>query len=651
MFLAVVFCLLPSIIFYLIYIKDSLLKSSILKISLSWFLGQYISTLIIYVLSLLLSLFTFSILFKASIFLLGFYVLVSIILFPKLFQLFQQTRIIFTLGNLLKIGLIAILLVFSFYLFKIHLSQNNGVIYTSPVFWDFKVHVSIIQNFVFGDNFPPENVSFSGISMTYHFFFDLLIAIYSSLGLDLAGSVNFVSTTSFFFMLLAIIGLSEELFNSIIIGAITILLTITSSSLRFINYFISAWDGNLIKTITQILRNSQHPFSFSFIEGNPFGYNGTMFNIFYFIEERQMIFAVLFLIFALVVFLYINHLSYQQCLIAGILLGLFLQWHLFATINICFIPIILFTFTKERQKIFTLFIGFSIVFIWQILYFKLLTQSVWFLPDITNYPKLNFNFPTMSNEYPFTILNALGYYIFNYGMKVILIYLGFNNLFKNNKQCFLLMISLVLPAFILTNTIQLSPVSVYDNHKWLRPMNVILDILVAYTLIEFFINNKMILKKLIGITLFILMTLSGFIELMPFLNSRPTTYYVNYQSPIIKEIRQHTPPKTVFLSNNQSVFLAGRRVFLWIVPGQNLGLNYDLRIKIINKIYNADDLYTLCNIIKQFGIDYIEFNSKTIELPIFAQIPTSNLQNIIDKTNNITFVNMKNTCQSFLSKI
>ncbi|MBM3283498.1 hypothetical protein FJY90_04550, partial [Candidatus Gottesmanbacteria bacterium] len=229
MFLAVVFCLLPSIIFYLIYIKDSLLKSSILKISLSWFLGQYISTLIIYVLSLLLSLFTFSILFKASIFLLGFYVLVSIILFPKLFQLFQQTRIIFSSGNLLKIGLIAILLVFSFYLFKIHLSQNNGVIYTSPVFWDFKVHVPIIQNFVFGDNFPPENVSFSGMPMTYHFFFDLLIAIYSSLGLDLAGSVNFVSTTSFFFMLLAIIGLSEELFNSIIIGAITILLTITSS--------------------------------------------------------------------------------------------------------------------------------------------------------------------------------------------------------------------------------------------------------------------------------------------------------------------------------------------------------------------------------------------------------------------------------------
>jgi len=46
---------------------------------------------------------------------------------------------------------------FSYFLFAMQLYSKAGLIYRSRVYWDFTAHYPIVQNFVFGDNFPARD--------------------------------------------------------------------------------------------------------------------------------------------------------------------------------------------------------------------------------------------------------------------------------------------------------------------------------------------------------------------------------------------------------------------------------------------------------------------------------------------------------------
>lgn len=136
-----------------------------------------------------------------------------------------------------KLVLVLFVLIFSISFYKPHLDLREGIIYTSPAYWDFQWHAPLIQNFVHGDNIPPQNESFAGMPSTYHFFWGFLVAIYSATGLDLVLGINYISIVSLFFLLIAIIGFGEELFKLLRIGILALLLTITSSNYR--SYFYS----------------------------------------------------------------------------------------------------------------------------------------------------------------------------------------------------------------------------------------------------------------------------------------------------------------------------------------------------------------------------------------------------------------------------
>ncbi len=238
---------------------------------------------------------------------------------------------------------------FSVFFYKPHLKLENGSIYISPVYWDFKWHAPLVQNFVFGDNYPPENESFSGIPATYHFFWGFETAIYASSGLDLVYGLNYVSILSLFFLLISIIGIGEELFKSFNVGILAAFLTITSSSLRFIDYFSSVSENNLLQIIQGILTNTKHPFLFSFVSSNPYGYNGTMFNMFYFLAERQMVIGVIFLLFFIWLVLNKNKLPNKFLVLIGALMGFYFLWHLFITIIIFCSLLFIFLFDKDKK--------------------------------------------------------------------------------------------------------------------------------------------------------------------------------------------------------------------------------------------------------------------------------------------------------------
>lgn len=652
MIIPILFTIFPTMFVYLLVSRANILRSFLLRLSLSWFLGQYLSTWAIFVLATLLKIITFSVLRKASILFLVILCFGLIFLRSDLRKLIKTGKFkIWYFGLSKNLILLLLCFIFSFFFFKSHLAQSGDNIYTSPAYWDFNMHFPIIQNFVYGDNFPPQTESFSGVPMTYHYFFDLLTSIYSTLGLGLAGGINFISIMSFTAMLVSIIGLSEELFRSSTVGVIAVFFTLTSSSLRFLDYFAKSSGETLIQTVKAIINNNQHPFFFSFVKGNPFGYNGTMFNIFYFLAERQLIFAALFLTFYLAVVYHQNRFSKWMCFSWGIIFGLFFQWHLFATITIAASLLFLLLFQKKKNKLIMIAAGYAIPVIFNFLRFRFLMKSEWFLSEINNFPKINLNFPTMTPEYPFSLVNVLGYYIYAYGFKILFAAVGFYLIFKKDKQIFLLLASIIIPTFVLVNTVQLSPLSVWDNHKWLRPINVFVDI-IASVFVSKLLFRKPFFTKAAGIIAIAILAVSGFIELMPFLNSKPASLYASYPTKFIQDIREMTPPQSAFLSSlSKELHLAGRKLYLGSSadePGATSIVDSNIfdkarREKIIQKIYSSANVSDFCQLLLSNNIDYAQISKNLPIYPIIQTFPSFTTTN--EKQESVIFIDVKQGCK------
>jgi hypothetical protein len=538
--------------------------------------------------------------------------------------------------------LFSLFFLFSYIFFINQLTESNSKIYTSDVYWDFQWHMPLIQNFAYGDNFPPQNESFAGFPATYHFFWGVLVAIYTITGLQIVNAINFITIISFFFLLLAIVGISDEIFLTKFPGVIAVIFSITSSSLRFISDLYKILHNNLTVVMQYFLFNTTNPYLYSFIRGNPYGYNGTMFNLYYFLAERQMIPGVIYLIFIVWLLYKKDEIKTKYLFLIGIGAGMFFLWHLYITVMVLCALLFVLLIDKNKKSTLMFFIGFLIAFTAHVVYFKLLQQSNWFIHDVSAYPKINFNFPTLNNEYTLSIAHFIGYYLYGYGFKVFFLIAGILFLWKQNRRACLIILSIIIPTFVLINTVQLSPLSIYDNHKWLRPMNIIIDIISGYAFYYIFIKTKKYIPLLIGMPILLCLTFSGIIELIPFFNVRPIIFFVNEQSPLVKIIRSKTPRKSIFVGNDaKEIHLAGRKLFLGNYSGQDLRLDSNKRQAVINGIYKAKTKNEICSFAINYKIDYIENNIKSSNLLNAMHVFKSVNQN----NNIVTFVNVARSCR------
>ncbi len=634
---AVLFFALPTALAYVLLARSRLVKSGLLRVAFAWFLGQYVSTLAVFVLAALLGLFTTQVLLKATILWVDALVLAALVVMPRarfawfrgerrperLKQLLAPSRLAAGLG-------IAGCLVFAILVFRPHLAYVDGQIYRSEVYWDLSIHYPMIQTFVYGDNFPPENESFAGVPMTYHFFFDLLTATYAAVGLDLVWAMQVVSVASLFVMLLTVAGLAIEAFGSSWVGAFAVVLCVTTGSFRFAGTLQSWAIGGIDRVLPEMLANTAHPYGFSVLFDRPVGYNGNMWNIFYWIAERQMIMAIIFLLFAAWVLLVVDRMPWRVALALGALLGLFLQWHLYVAIMVlAAMGWQVLWRRRSRGPEVALLIGYVAVVAVQLLYLKQISNGPWFLPEIHNYPRLNFEFASLLPTFPASPLHTVGFYVFGYGMRLVFLVVALVVLWRTRSPVLPVFLGIILPTFVLINTVQLSPLSVYDNHKWLKPMNVIIDLAVAFGVVQSLRQSGRVFGAVTAAPLVVVLTLSGFMELMPYLNSRPSQLYASYPTSAIAAIREHSAPRATFLgSESRMLHLGGRKMFLGN-PGDEPGATsvvetekFDVapRQNAMTRIYHSESAADFCRLIAEHRIDYVEFNGETSVLPIFRAI-------------------------------
>lgn len=641
---------LPTVLAHILLSKTDLKpKSTFLKASLAWMAGTFVFTLLTFFLAVFFAAFTTNVLIKATY---------SSLLITQCFLLFylkDTHQILVSIQKILqnptnrqvRAFLMTIFcFLFSYAFFAHHLIIENNYVLTTPIYWDFSWQLSLIQNFIYGDNFPPQNEAFAGLPHTYHYFWMVHAAIYGAGGLDLAHSINAASILGFTFILLALIGLGEELFRSRLAGFIAVLFAITSSSLSFITFLQKTATLSLPALINAIFNNTQHPWHFSLYEFGGITYNGTMYNLFYILEERQMITGILFLLLSFWILFERKRFSEKTLIIIGAVMGGFFLWHLQITLMLLMAIVFLLIFSGERKKTLFLFAGFSIVFIGHYLYFKQLTQSVWFIDQVGHYPAFNTGFSDQE-KIPFSFMHAFKWYLFSYGLKLLLIPVGFFLLWRKNKQLALLFGAILIPTFLLVNTIELNPPSVFENHKFFRPMNFIVDLLVAWVVFFWFFTKKAKVIKAAGFIVLFLLTFSGVLEHMTFINSKPTQAVASYTSPFITAVREKTPPKAVFVSTkNIELYLAGRKLFLaYTLRGHDdLVLDKNSRTAIIQSLYNASSFGTFCSITKSYNIDYVEFGSSTIS-PLKNQARSViHFETADEKNEPIVFVDVKKTC-------
>lgn len=639
------------------------LKSAPLMLTISWFVGQYVCAFLIYYASTLLVQLGYShVLFKATILCSSVVILLSMVLFRETISKAVRSLVELLRQHATLTDLLACIAAFSFafYFFLSQLRTDDGVIKAALIYWDFPVHAPIIQGFSQGDNFPAQNNSLAGIPLTYHFFFDFLISIYAALGLDLVGGINAVSVIAFGMLLACMFGFASEFLCSRSAGFLAMLLAITTGSLRFI------YD---IKTVLKdsfsdwLLSIAHHPYYVALLPNNVAGYNGNMFNIFYFLAERQMIFASIFLLVAMVVLHHRSSFSLVTLVGIGLAAGWFMQWHLFVTIAVLMMVGGTFVLGKHRLASGGLFLGMSCVIGLLAFEMREFTRSDLFFPDIQDYPRFNPEFATMDplnpvTGYPLTPRNFAWYYLFAYGIKLFLIPLALWRLWKHERELAIIFISLALPTFVAINTVQLSPLSVYDNHKWLRPLNITFDLLVAWLIVTEFFPCRGFTRRALGALVIIACTIGGAVELYPYLlrvkGTQREKEYSPRRTPLTALVEAKTPQQAVFLSaNTLEIHLAGRLTF-FSNPSDEVGatgitisfrINESGRGLVRASIYNATSIQELCQAAQSHKINYVELSASS---PAILAYPPSAKWPLISATNRhgdlISFIDIAALC-------
>lgn len=607
MVLAVLFLAVPGALAFVLLGRARLLQSSIARAFAGWFIGETCVVYAVYLFAVLLAPSTTGVLRKAAVAVLALAcaALAWTTIRGRRTRSTRSTDRTSPAGITGRAVFLAACAAFAFFFYRSHLVQTPDAIVRTPIYWDLSVHAPIVQSFVHGDNFPAENESYAGAPLTYHFAFDLFTATLAAFGLSLSHAFLLTSAISLFAMLGLLLGFSEEIAGGPGAGMFAALFAATSGSLRFLDAFRpkSGWSSLTFSSLGAPFADAldRHPYLVSFVKGNPFAYNGTMFNLFYFLEERQLVFAAGFLLAAVLLLTTRARWTYSACAAAGLFLGLFVFWHLFVTVSLGLAVVWLLAFDGERRKTAVVLAGMAAVGIAFLIWVGAAMRPEWFLAGGRPALRPNPSFSTVPGGPAFSLLRAFGYWIYAWGLKAPLAVAGLALAYRGRRILFTSLASVVVPTFLLVNAVQVVPLSVYDNHKWLRPMCLFVDLAAGYALVRLVRGGPW--RWIAAAALIPFLTVSGVIEGIPFFASRPTVLYARYPSQFDVDVRARTAPRDVFASfEANAVHLAGRKLFVGNDSDErgtaslvaSAGFDVGARQRIVFDLYSAETPASFC---------------------------------------------------------
>lgn len=526
-----------------------------------------------------------------------------------------------------------LLFLFSWFLmiktFKINAEGNLEI--ATKVWSDFAATIPLVRSFSLGINFPPQYPVFAGPPIRYHFLFFTVAGFLEKVGVPLDWALNSVSAFSFFLLTIFIYLLAKEIFKKRSIAMISVILFLFNGSLSFLEFFRQ--HPLSTNTLVNIVENDTFP-SFGPYDGKTVS---AFWSLNIFTNQRHLAFAYAsFLALILIIYKLAKtpkKSTYLGAVTLGLVIGVFPFIHLavFGMMGIALLTFFV-VYPKLRSKIILTGSFALALAVPQILYMgKSSVEISLFNPG---YLVENLN-----------ISSFLKYWFLNLGLLIIIFPLGF--ILANKKQR-----KVVLPFFsllLIGNLFQFS-VEMSANHKFFNLFVIGANIFIAFFLV--YLWKEKLYGKLLVPILFLLLTLSGIIDIFPIFNDRHIEIKDFPNDPSVTFILEKTPKDAVFLNSSflyDPASLAGRKIYLgWPYFSWSAGYNTDGRFNDMQEFLAADNKDYLCGALINDGIDYIEIQEPTplenVEIN-FSFFENNFAKIFYDPASNISIYDIRLSCK------
>lgn len=441
-----------------------------------------------------------------------------------------------------------ILLLFSFVtsswlMMKTFHGDASGQLFVgSNNIFDFSHALGIIRSFSFGSNIPFMSPFQAGLPYFYHFFFNFYVALWEYFGVPIVWAMNIPSILALTSLLVVIYFLPQLLFKqTTLVGWLAVLFTLTNSTLTWWQILIQK--GLSIQTLRSLWTLPTYPFAGPF-DGSTISIFMTLNN---YINQRHLAFAIacaLLLVILIGRQIEQKNLTSKKIFIYGIFCGLLGMWNIAITM-IVIISVVLLLFFKRlpKQSIAFAMTAGAVLFLWYGQYLLL-------------YKELVVIGKAGTSIYSHVVWNPTQYFLMNLGVLPMLVILGYLAVNKKNRICGLPFLLLGI-AFCIVSIIE----KVGFDQKFLSFLVIWANVFAAIG-VGWLWQKRTVISKLCALCLFILLTVSGVIDLFPIKNEFAYPIIDSKMLPVISWIQTHTAKDAVFVSYSDMidpVAFAGRK--------------------------------------------------------------------------------------------
>jgi len=450
--------------------------------------------------------------------------------------------------------------------------SGDHLIAASPnMFPDLYAHVALIRSFSFGYNFPTEYPFYIGEGMKYHFLFYFGSGVLEKLGLPLTWALNvpsFLSVASMLSLAAFLAWRASGLFAAACLAPIFCLFR---SSLSWIDFLKSE-----IRSYQKADAEIVEPFIFG---TTPFERWG-IFTPNAHLNQHHLVMGLAIMLLCFV-FCALSPPTQQSRLnkewrnfvLAGLFLGLSIYWN-GATFLASAFGLIPALFSKNHSRRAAIILGTAVcVGAAEVALVNQGGSSA--LPHRIG---LRFGFLAGSTH----LSEVMIYCAWIFGVQPLVAFFAA----RRGVECSILVWSMGLMPILAVFFLQLTP-EIVQGHKFINAGTLVWASLAA-GLTASLMTAQLARRRVVGMLLAVLMTLTGVLDAGMLLNFGSQKRHFSLNEKIIQWIDGHTPADSVFLSavrGDQASLVAGRRTFLGpcgLVSG--VGYAYDVRLKWMNKL-------------------------------------------------------------------
>lgn len=512
-----------------------------------------------------------------------------------------------------------------YYTFYIH----KGSIYVAPsVHSDFGPHLAMIRSFSLGANYPTEYPHFPNGYVRYHFMFFFLCGNLEYLGLRLDHAFNLpslLSLASFWILLYVVAAITA---GRKAVGYIVLALLLFRSSFAFFTYAKEAFFSSMPEfslawlwgALGAVVTNTKWIGKTAYEMWGIWSLNVLA-------NQRHFAFslAVMMLVLLYVLPLFASAVRRSQAgtgswfaqslgglrdslfsregwmplnpkaaALMGVILGLTTFWNGAVVITVLLILAPLALMSRHRLEYLIIVVitgGLSFL------------ESAIFMGTKKSALNLHWMMGVLAKEH--TLVGATAYYIEAFGILPFVVAAAMFFLPRGARR---LTLAFAMPLIVAT--VLLFTTHNLNNHKFVHASVMLLCVPVAYVLYRL-VCSRNGFKIAMAAILLILLTISGFADLMPFLNiNRPgfgATRSVN--DPLIRWTLKHAKPDDLFLTDiysTHSVLLAGRKLYYgWPYYAWAAGYDTISRENLIKELLSHTDPDYVKTMLRERNIRYV----------------------------------------------